>query len=82
MLSWERCLSVSLPQSIETPLPSTVAQLGSSVMHPTPCSAPTSALRAWPGLPQPQGWLQHRWEAWVPWSQGLGDWCGAGKVGG
>lgn len=34
MLSWERCLSVSLPQSIETPLPYTVAQLGSSIIHP------------------------------------------------
>lgn len=34
MLGWERHLSASLPRSIETPLPSTVAQPGSSIIHP------------------------------------------------
>ena len=34
MLGWERRLSANLPRSIETPLPSTVAQPGSSIIHP------------------------------------------------
>lgn len=83
MLGWECCLSANLPRSIETPLPSTVAQPGSSIIHPhvrashTPlrshlCIAGLAWLPPAPGLAPTQ-------------VGGLGPhdaWCGAGNAAG
>lgn len=83
MLGWERRLSANLPQSIETPLPSTVAQPGSSIIHPHVwasrtqlhshlCIAGLARLPPAPGLaPTQLGGLGPH-----------GTWCGAGNAGG
>lgn len=83
MLGWEHRLSANLPRSIETPLRSTVAQLGSSIIHPrvwasrTPfCSHLCIAGLTW--LPPAPGLALTLWASLGP----CDAWCGAGSAGG
>lgn len=81
-LSWERNLSAKLLQSIETPLPFSMAQPGSSIIHPHVWASRTPLLShlciaglTWP--PPAPGLA-------VTQLGGLGPrnaWCGAGNAG-
>lgn len=83
MLGWECCLSANLPRSIETPLPSTVAQPGSSIIHP----------HVWASHTPLRSHLCIAGLAWLPPAPGLAPtqvgglgphdaWCGAGSAAG